>query len=285
MLHRNTHTRTLRGAPPHLVPASHQMAHLLGPLCPAWRRATDAHWSPAQFSTHPLAGGQRDSPARWRSNANRCSLLLLGSRARRPRGDRLSARWMACARGGKKRKGDKHAYANVSPGVFHTEWRTSWSLTDNIEIVFRQRGPVLSRKLTNKEKDDKRAGRARQSRVKPVKNHTEILFCLESLKEDRSQDCASQHVYAYERLLKPLSVVLHHALHWANSAVVVKVPEENAAFSSDQTRGETEGLPSSCLTSRLTSHLWSPREITIWEVKLQTWRGLLGFPLSRTDFM
>lgn len=47
------------------------------PPCPAWCQASGAHWSPAQLSTHSLAGGQRDSPARRRSNANRYSLWLL----------------------------------------------------------------------------------------------------------------------------------------------------------------------------------------------------------------
>lgn len=46
------------------------------PLCPAWCQASGAHWSPAQFSTHFLAGRQCDSPSCWRSNANRHSLLL-----------------------------------------------------------------------------------------------------------------------------------------------------------------------------------------------------------------
>lgn len=48
-------------------------------LCPAWCRASGTHWSQAQFSTHFLAGGRCDSPACWRSNANRHLLLLLSS--------------------------------------------------------------------------------------------------------------------------------------------------------------------------------------------------------------
>lgn len=76
LMHAHTHTHSEAEQSPSCASKSPDGPSALPP-CPAWCQASSAHWSPAQFSTHFLAGGKCDSPACWRSNANRYSLLLL----------------------------------------------------------------------------------------------------------------------------------------------------------------------------------------------------------------